>query len=351
MSYLLIHIGTYDFILTIFFSQLIQRLYDFADENGGTLPIKTYFFLDEFANIGRIPDFDRKISTSRSRGISFSVILQSLDQLESVYEKTYETIMGNCDTHLFLGSNSQKTVEYFSKALGEKTIKRENISKSINDKSEQSKTYSDNLYGRNLMTPDELRRMHQDECIIFEKGVKPIKASKFYWFKDKRMNAELSRNITSHLDYKVERGDWRIFDPYNKKSVEEKKDTVTTMFKEEQEKAVKKEEKINIDNNVDSLKKLQDVDINNIKINMDKDIKEDLKTDLSQVAKGKDIKSKIEKEEEKLDSIDDFDELVNLSEKKQKEKENRPSRISNYDEFDIEKELEKKFDELFRQNR
>ena len=89
----------------------------------------TYFILDEFANIGRVPDFDKKISTSRSRKISFSVILQNLDQLEAVYEKSYETIIGNCDTHVFLGSNSQKTVEYFSKALGEKTISKDQLSK------------------------------------------------------------------------------------------------------------------------------------------------------------------------------------------------------------------------------
>ena len=118
----------YDFLLTIFFSQMIQRLYDFADREGGELPQPTYFILDEFANIGKIPDFDKKISTSRSRKISFSVILQNLDQLEAVYDKSHETIIGNCDTTLFLGSNSQKTVEYFSKELGEKTISRESWS-------------------------------------------------------------------------------------------------------------------------------------------------------------------------------------------------------------------------------
>ena len=118
----------YDFLLTIFFSQMIQQLYNFADANGGRLKMPTYFICDEFANIGKIPDFDKKISTSRSRGISFSVILQNLDQLEAVYEKSYETIMGNCDTHVFLGSNSFKTVEYFSKALGEKTITRDSRS-------------------------------------------------------------------------------------------------------------------------------------------------------------------------------------------------------------------------------
>ena len=118
----------YDFLLTIFFAQMIQQLYDFADNNGGSLPIQTFFILDEFANIGHIPDFDKKISTSRSRKISFSVILQNLDQLEAVYKDTHETILGNCDTHLFLGSNSYKTVEYFSKALGEKTIERDSVS-------------------------------------------------------------------------------------------------------------------------------------------------------------------------------------------------------------------------------
>ena len=93
--------GAYDFLLTIFFAQMIQQLYDFADNNGGKLKERTYFILDEFANIGRIPDFDKKISTSRSRGISFSVILQNLDQLEAIYEKAHETIIGNCDTHVF----------------------------------------------------------------------------------------------------------------------------------------------------------------------------------------------------------------------------------------------------------
>ena len=177
----------YDFLLTIFFSQMIQQLYDFADNNGGQLKVPTYFILDEFANIGRIPDFDKKISTSRSRKISFSVILQNLDQLEAIYEKSNETIMGNCDTHLFLGSNSQKTVEYFSKALGEKTISHNSVSTS-RDKAHQKTgtSASDQIMARALMTPDELRRMDNDLCIIFEKGIKPVKANKFYYFNGKR---------------------------------------------------------------------------------------------------------------------------------------------------------------------
>ena len=206
----------YDFLLTIFFSQLIQQLYDYADKNGGKLKTPCFFILDEFANIGKIPDFDKKISTSRSRKISFSVILQNLDQLEAIYEKSHETIVGNCDTHVFLGSNSFKTVEYFSKELGEKTIKRK--SDSINrDKSgkKTGKSESEQIMARALMTPDELRRMDNDLCIIFEKGLKPIKAHKFWYFKTP-MVKEMDKVKLNHNDFNVgDRGIWRKFNPNN----------------------------------------------------------------------------------------------------------------------------------------
>lgn len=208
--------AAYDFLLTIFFSQMIQRLYDFADINGGALPQPTYFILDEFANIGRIPDFDKKISTSRSRKISFSVILQNLDQLEAVYEKSHETIIGNCDTTIFLGSNSQKTVEYYSKELGEKTINRD--SWSVNkDKHMWRQGYnkSDQIMARALMTPDELRRLDNDLCIIFEKGVKPIKAQKYYYFKYNTVKL-VNQFMCSHNDIPpIDRGKWRKYNPYN----------------------------------------------------------------------------------------------------------------------------------------
>ncbi len=207
----------YDFLLTIFFSQMIQQLYNFADLNGGKLKIPVFFILDEFANIGRIPDFDKKISTSRSRGIQFSVILQNLDQLEAVYEKSYETIMGNCDTHVFLGSNSYKTVEYFSKALGEKTISRD--SHSINrDKKyhRQGVSDSEQIMGRALMTPDELRRMDNDTCIIYEKGIKPVKARKYYYFEHPRMKRDLEMHKMDHNQFDAgTRGEWRKYNPYN----------------------------------------------------------------------------------------------------------------------------------------
>ena len=289
------------FLLTIFFAQMIQQLYDFADNNGGKLKERTYFILDEFANIGRIPDFDKKISTSRSRGISFSVILQNLDQLEAIYEKSYETIIGNCDTHLFLGSNSQKTVEYFSKALGEKTISHG--STSVNRDKEHKKTGtsdSEQIMARALMTPDELRRMDNDLCIIFEKGVKPVKANKFYYFK-KPMAKEMAALEISHNDIgEIERGKWRKYNPYNPYVEEKDKEPVKDL-------------------KVESLDDLFD----------DPDPIEEPKKE----SKPKQEDKKIEKLS--LEDIDNDDAPM------------LPMNEDPEDEYDLQKELEAKFDELF----
>ena len=284
---------TYNFLLTIFFSQMIQQLYDFADNNGGALKVPTYFILDEFANIGQIPDFDQKISTSRSRKISFSVILQNLDQLEAIYDKSYETIIGNCDTHLFLGSNSQKTVEYFSKALGEKTISHNSLSTS-RDKQHQKTGYSnsDQIMARALMTPDELRRMDNDLCIIFVKGLRPVKANKFYYFKHP-MVKELAKYEISHNDIgDIDRGIWRKYNPYNpyvpedekeKQSEDLKIESLDDLF-EDNEKDIMKNDKIN-GNDVESTFKsdnLSDLESDNIEndVKEDKDSEYDLQKEL-----------------------------------------------------------------------
>ena len=301
----------YDFLLTIFFSQMIQQLYNYADLNGGRLQMPVFFILDEFANIGRIPDFDKKISTSRSRGIQFSVILQNLDQLEAVYEKSYETIMGNCDTHVFLGSNSYKTVEYFSKALGEKTISREN--KGTNkDKHyhKQGYNYSDQIMGRALMTPDELRRMDNDDCIIYEKGIKPVKARKFYFFEDEKMYKELAREKLDHNHFDAGvRGEWRKYNPYNP--------------------YVPETEKSKVDNlKVESLDDLFEDDTEIVEEN--KIIEEEPKYDKVDA-----------KEENNSVNLFDFEDIDLPDENTKKEKE--PQLFTE----DIQKELEAKFDELF----
>ena len=295
---------TYNFLLTIFFSQMIQQLYDFADNNGGALKVPTYFILDEFANIGQIPDFDQKISTSRSRKISFSVILQNLDQLEAIYDKSYETIIGNCDTHVFLGSNSQKTVEYFSKALGEKTINHN--STSVNrDKQHHKQGYSnsDQIMARALMTPDELRRMDNDLCIIFVKGLRPIKADKFYYFKHP-MAKELAKYEISHNDIgDIDRGTWRKYNPYNPYVPEDEKE-----------------------------KQAEDLKIESL---------DDLFED------DKDIGEKGETENKKIESAFGSDMIADLANDKIENNVEKEKNKYEDNEYDLQKELEAKFDELF----
>ncbi len=301
----------YDFLLTIFFSQMIQQLYDYADQNGGKLKERTYFILDEFANIGKIPDFDKKISTSRSRGISFSVILQNIDQLEAVYEKSYETIMGNCDTHVFLGSNSFKTVEYFSKQLGEKTIDRDSISINKDKQNHRTgKSVSDQIMARALMTPDELRRLDNDLCIIFEKGLKPVKANKYYYFKHP-MAKDMAKCEISHNDIgEIDRGTWRKYNPYN------------PYVEEKDEKSVK-----NL--NIESLDDLFE----------DDNVKEENNNIKNNLNVPKDEK----KSEEITNSLDDFLDLNMQND------DNAPMlpQADEEDTYDLQKELEAKFDELF----
>ena len=313
----------YDFLLTIFFAQMIQQLYDEADKQpGGKLKVPTFFILDEFANIGQIPDFDKKISTSRSRKISFSVILQNLDQLEAIYDKAYETIMGNCDTHLFLGSNSTKTVEYFSKALGEKTISRESISKSKDKDGHKSGTSdSEQIMARALMTPDELRRMSMDYCIIFEKGIKPVKAKKLFFFKT-NMLKEFNKFKLNHNNFDAGvRGTWRKFNPYNPDAGLEDSEPVKDL-------------------NVDSLDDLFDDD---------GDISKQDENDKTAPINSRDystnnITRASNNQNSSRISDDDLDELL-FDDDVLEENDNSDS--NNDDVLDIQKELEAKFDELF----
>ncbi|MNP06703.1 Conjugal transfer protein TraG [compost metagenome] len=177
--------STYNYILTIFYGQLLQRMYAQADRNGGRLDNPVYLLLDEFANIGKIPDFNQKLSTSRSRGISISIIVQSIDQLIDLYKDLHENIIANCDTQIFLGSKSIKTCEYVSKSLGQKTIKfqSKSISKDKKEVEKQGVSFSEQRQGRELMTIDELMRMNYDEEIVLVRGLKPIKAKKAWYYK------------------------------------------------------------------------------------------------------------------------------------------------------------------------
>lgn len=223
---------TYDYILTVFFGQLLQRLFSDAGKLNGTLPQPVYLLLDEFANIGQIPAFDKKLSTTRSYGISISIIVQSLDQIESIYKNTYENIIGNCDTQIFLGSQSIKTCEYFSKSLGQKTIKftSKSVSKDKKGMEQQGVSFSEQRQGRELMTVDELKRLDTDLEILLVRGLKPIKAEKAWYFKfhpqkdivrqtEIRDLSQMAKppeveidtmDVTDHLEQRVKRAKERI---------------------------------------------------------------------------------------------------------------------------------------------
>ena len=168
---------TFNFILAMVQSQLINLLCDRADDKyGGRLPVHVRLILDEFANIGQIPKFDKLIATIRSREISASIILQSKAQLKSIYKDNAETIEGNCDTFLFLGGKEKSTLKDLSEVLGKETIDTYNTS----DTRGTSQSYGLNYQklGRELMSQDRLALMDGGKCILQVRGVRPFFSDK-----------------------------------------------------------------------------------------------------------------------------------------------------------------------------
>ena len=177
--------STFNFIAGMFYTQLFSTLCHKADtEHNGRLPVHVRCLLDEFANIGQIPDFEKLIATIRSREISAAVILQNQAQLEALYDKNAGTIIGNCDTTLFLGSGEEKTLETFSKRVGKTTIDHKGTSTQKGQYG--SFTLNDQILGRELITADEVGRLPNDECMLFIRGLRPFKSKKFDITKHKR---------------------------------------------------------------------------------------------------------------------------------------------------------------------
>ena len=168
----------FNFRGAVMYSQLFNLLCDKADdEHGGRLPYHVRLLLDEFSNIGQIPKFDKLIATIRSREISASIILQSQSQLKTIYKDAAETILGNCDSMLFLGGKESTTLKEISETLGRETIDLYNTS----DTRGQSRSYGMNYQklGKELMSRDELAVMDGDKCILQLRGVRPFLSSKF----------------------------------------------------------------------------------------------------------------------------------------------------------------------------
>lgn len=195
--------STFNFLAAVLFQQIFDLLYKQADNNSnGRLPIPVRAILDEFANIGKIPDFDKKIATMRSREISVMILLQNLSQLKSMYkDDVWETIYGNCDTTIFLGGKEFTTLEYLSKNIGNTTIDYMSISETKGANASWSK--NNQLIQRALLPPDEIKRLKTDECLVDVRG--------HYTYRDTKFN------LPQHPNYKLT-GDAdkkQMFKPYD----------------------------------------------------------------------------------------------------------------------------------------
>ena len=188
---------TFNFVVSIMYSQLFNLLCDKADDvYGGRLPVHVRFLLDEFANIGLIPKFEKLIATIRSREISASIILQSQSQLKAIYKDHADTIIGNCDSTLFLGGKEKTTLKELSETLGKETIDLYNTSETRSNQKSFGLNYQ--KVGKELMSQDEITVMDGGKCIFQLRGVRPFLSDKF--------------DITKHKNYK-------LLEDYDKKNL------------------------------------------------------------------------------------------------------------------------------------
>ena len=179
--------STFNFVAALMYSQLFNLLCDKADDfYGGRLPVHVRLILDEFANIGQIPNFDKLIATIRSREISASIILQSQSQLKTIYKDAADTIVGNCDSTLFLGGKEKSTLKEISELLGKETI--DSYNQSENRGSQISHGLNYQKLGKELMSQDELAVMDGGKCIYMLRGVRPFLSEKY--------------DLTKHPNYK-----------------------------------------------------------------------------------------------------------------------------------------------------
>jgi len=179
---------TFNFIVGLMYSQMFNLLCDVADnEFRGRLPVHVRCLLDEFANIGQIPNFDKLIATIRSREISASIVLQTYTQLKTLYKDAAPTIIGNCDTKLFLGGGEKETLKDWNEVLGKQTIDLSNDSETLGKMGNGSRSYQ--KLGRDLMTVDEISLLDGGECLLQIRGARPFKSKKY--------------DIEKHKNYKL----------------------------------------------------------------------------------------------------------------------------------------------------
>ena len=178
---------SFNFLVSILYTQIFQQLFYLADHKyGGSLPIHVHFVMDEFANVSLPDDFDKILSVMRSREVSVSIILQNLAQLKALFEKQWESIVGNCDEFLYLGGNEQSTHKYVSELLGKETIDTNTYGKSSGRSGNYSTNYQNS--GRELLTPDEVRMLDNKYALLFIRGERPVQDLKFNLFEHKNID-------------------------------------------------------------------------------------------------------------------------------------------------------------------
>ena len=169
---------SFNFLVSMLYTQLFQQLFWVADHKyHGRLPVHVHFLMDEFANVSLPDDFDKILSVMRSREVSVSIILQNLAQLKALFEKQWESIVGNCDEFLYMGGNEQSTHKYVSELLGKSTIDTNTYGKSTGHSGSYSTNYQNS--GRELLTPDEVRMLDNRLAILFIRGERPIIDNKY----------------------------------------------------------------------------------------------------------------------------------------------------------------------------
>ena len=169
---------SFNFLVSILYTQLFQQLFEVADKKyGGSLPVPVQFIFDEFANISLPDDFDKILSVMRSRGVSVSIILQNLAQLKALFEKQWESIVGNCDEFVYLGGNEKETHKYVSELLGKETIDTNTYGKSTGRSGSYTTNYANS--GRELMLPEEVRMLDNNYALLFIRGERPIMDLKY----------------------------------------------------------------------------------------------------------------------------------------------------------------------------
>jgi len=169
---------SFNFLVSILYTQLFQQLFYTADyRHGGSLPVHVHFLMDEFANVSLPDDFPKILSVMRSRSVSVSIVLQNISQLKALFEKEWESIIGNCDEFLYLGGNEQSTHKYVSELLGKETIDTNSYGRSDGLRGNFSTNYQ--VTGRELMTPDEVRMLDNQYAIVFIRGERPILDNKY----------------------------------------------------------------------------------------------------------------------------------------------------------------------------